>query len=220
MKFKPLSKDLLLSLTSSIFTENNDLSIALVGGLPIQGLIAPREVRKTSDIDIVAKNKNEAEMLVKRYGEKYNTYYNSQLDKYSVYKWEEGIHMDVYPGKIGLYKFDDEFWKRRILFEKFFIFSASLEDLISLKLYSYIVASKGKEKHMIDIYSILLGKYEIDVFYLRRRLSDLSNILGFEPKYFVDLIKEGEKKIFNQFSKKERNILSEKLSNLLTILYH
>lgn len=42
----------------------------------------------------------------------------------------------------------------------------SPEDLIGIKLYAYLTSDRGRNKHLIDIYSILIGKVEIDLDYL------------------------------------------------------
>jgi hypothetical protein len=42
----------------------------------------------------------------------------------------------------------------------------SPEDLIGIKLYAYLNSDRGRNRHIIDIYSILIGKSEIDLYYI------------------------------------------------------
>jgi len=55
----------LLNLAKSLFEANEDLNLILAGGLAAQKIYANREVRKTSDIDILA-SKEHAEKFVER----------------------------------------------------------------------------------------------------------------------------------------------------------
>ncbi|MFH7880820.1 MAG: nucleotidyltransferase family protein [Candidatus Aenigmatarchaeota archaeon] len=217
MKFKPRDPKDLLKMTDFLFESNEDLLIALIGGLAAQEILSSRAVRRTSDIDIVTKDKETAEKLVGRLSNiGFQVHYNPDLDKYSVFNWDEGIHIDIYLGKVGTYEIDNKFWERVIQAEGSSIVYASPEDLISIKLYSYLASSRGKEKHLIDICCIILGREEIDTKYLAERFVFLSKILGFEPKYFLNLLKgiEEKKNILTQFTSKEKRMLKEEISYL------
>jgi hypothetical protein len=122
----------LLNLAKSLFEANEDLRLILVGGLAAQKIYANREVRKTSDIDILAP-REDAEKFVERMKENgYETFYNTTLDKYSAFKHEEGIHIDIYPGKIGKYSVENI--KKVVNRDEIKVVSP--EDLIGIKLYS------------------------------------------------------------------------------------
>lgn len=83
-----------------LFEANEDLNLIIVGGLAAQEIYSNREVRRTSDIDILT-TRSEAEKLVERMKKNgYDVFYNETLDKYSIQKHEEGIHIDVYPDRI------------------------------------------------------------------------------------------------------------------------
>ena len=140
-----------------LFEANEDLNLIIVGGLAAQEIYSNRKVRGTSDIDILT-TRSDAEELVERMKKNgYDVFYNETLDKYSIQKHEEGIHIDVYPDRIGKI-FDWEYWKSdRGRWD---------EDLIGIKLYAYLNSDRGRNKHLIDIYSILIGKVEIDLDYL------------------------------------------------------
>lgn len=203
----------LLKLAEFLFESNEDLPLALIGGLAAQGIMANREVRKTSDIDIVAEKRHTAETLIERLSRtgEYKTYHNQELDKYSVYNWEEGIHIDIYPGKIGAYPIDENFWRRAQNLEGSSIRYASPEDLIAIKLYAYLTSSRGRIKHLVDIFSVLIGKYELDVSYFLDRLVYLGMILGCEPKFFLGVLRESNENVLTQFTSKERRILKEEI---------
>ncbi|MEM5875626.1 MAG: nucleotidyltransferase family protein [Candidatus Aenigmatarchaeota archaeon] len=215
-KYNPPSIRTMLDMANFLFESNEDILMALIGGLAVQGLLSNRETRKTSDIDIVVKDKDCAEKLIERYkNSEYQTYYNQDLEKYSIYNWDKGIHIDVYPGKIDAYSFDHEFWNKIVCPEGYSFCHASPEDLIAVKLYAYITSKKGKEKHLIDIYTILLGKAEIDINYLARRVRELSNILGLEYKHILEIIKEKKDNVIVQFKPKEIRMLQEEVSYLI-----
>ena len=59
----------LLNLTRSLFEANEDLYLILVGGLAAQKIYAKREVRKTSDADVLAP-REDAEKFVERMKDK------------------------------------------------------------------------------------------------------------------------------------------------------
>lgn len=215
-KYNPPSIRTMLDMANFLFESNEDILMALIGGLAVQGLLSNRETRKTSDIDIVVKDKDCAEKLIERYkNSEYQTYYNQDLEKYSIYNWDKGIHIDVYPGKIGSYSFDKKFWNKIICPEGYSFCYASPEDLISIKLYAYITSSRGKNKHLIDIYTIILGKADIDVSYLAERIEYLGKILGVEPRYILEILSKGKENIYSQFSSKEIRMLKEEISYLL-----
>ena len=93
----------LLNLARSLFESNEDLKLFLIGGLAAQNIYASMEVRKTSGIDILT-TREDAERLVGRMRNNgYGTFYNPDLGEYSVFKHDEGIHIDIYQGGIGGY---------------------------------------------------------------------------------------------------------------------
>jgi len=206
----------LLNLANFLFESNEDLTMALIGGLPIQEIIADRRVRRTSDIDIMFDSRESATKFIER-GKKnlnYDTFYNEKLDKYSVFNHEEGIHIDVYPGKLGEYKPDNNFWENKIQPEGYSLIMASPEDLIAIKLYSYLFSTQGKNKHLVDIYSIILGKYEIRVGYLIDRLGYLSKLLNIPTENLVSTLTDIKENTLAQFTSKEKRFLKEEMEYL------
>lgn len=215
-KYNSPSMRKMLDIVNYLFENNGDILMSLIGSLSIQGFLSKCQTRWVSDIDIVVKDKNCAEKLIRRYEDsEYQTYYNQNLDKYAIYNWERGIHIDVYPGKIGRYSFDGKFWNRIICPEGYSFCYASPEDLISIKLYAYIDSSRGKYKHLIDIYTIILGKANIDVLYLAERIKYLGKVLGVEPKYILEILGEEKENIYSLFRSREIRMLKEKISYIL-----
>jgi len=202
----------LLWLAKSLFEANEDLNLILVGGLVAQEIYASRRIRRTSDIDILT-TREKAEIFVKRMRENgYETFYNDILDKYSVYKHEEGIHIDVYPGKIG--KYSIERIRRLRKMGEFLVVSP--EDLIGIKLYAYLVAERGRNKHMIDIYAIIIGKEELDLDYL---LNDVipyvSKITDIGVEKLLETICSADYGALNQFTSKEKRFIKEECNRML-----
>lgn len=200
MKFEPKSEEELINLVKSLFEANEDLQIALVGGLAIS-VYSNRRIRNTSDIDIVLESKERSEIMVRR-GKinGYNTYYNPDLNKYSIFKHEEGIHIDIYPGEIGGYLIDRIFWEKCREIDSLRV--ASPEDLIAMKYYAYI--NSKKPKHLIDIYSIIISVDDLNIEYLKFRLEKIGNPL----EIFNSLIYN---KIIDQFNSREKKKLEKRL---------
>jgi hypothetical protein len=196
----------LLNLAKSLFEANEDLNLILLGGLAAQKIYANREVRKTSDIDILA-SREHAEKFVKRMKENgYETFYNTTLDKYSAFKHEEGIHIDIYPGKIGKYSIENI---KRVL-DREGIRVVSPEDLIGIKLYSYLTAKTGRNKHLIDIYSIIIGKPELDLsYFFERVIPYVSKITEVSEKEIIEIMCNGNGGVLKQFTPKERRFIKE-----------
>ena len=202
----------LLNLVHSLFESNEDLDLVLVGGLAAQGVYnaCDRWVRRTSDIDILARSREDAEELVRRMKESgYETFYNERLDKYSVFKHEEGIHIDIYPGKIGKYSLEG----RRVL-DINGLRVLSPEDLIGVKIYAYLTAERGNKKHLIDIYTIIIGKYEIDLDYLLEEVIPyVSKITGLSKKEIIKRMYD--EKALDQFRPKERRFIREEYKRIV-----
>lgn len=214
MRIKPPEE--LLNLAKSLFEANEDLTLALVGGLAAQEIYALRRIRSTSDIDIATKREYVDVFLERSKKIGYETFYNENLDKYSVFKHEEGIHIDIYPDKIERYSFDINFWKKCKEIDSFTVVSP--EDLIAIKIYSYLKTKKGSRKHMIDIYSIIIGKEEIDLNYLENRIEKIAEILDMPlSKLFscFNLRSEDAKRVLEQFSSKEVRFLKEEIKRIL-----
>jgi len=204
--------DELLSLAQFLFESNEDLNLCLVGGLLAQEIYGARRVRKTSDIDILAP-REDAEKFVERMRKNgYETFYNPDLDKYSVFKHEEGIHIDVYPGRIGRYQLDHI---GRVVIKNG-IPVVSPEDLIGIKLYAYLTAERGRNKHLIDIYTILIGKEELDLDYLLEKVIPyVSTITGLTEWEILERMCRGNENVFCQFTPKERRFILEECRRIL-----
>jgi hypothetical protein len=209
---KPKDPKELLSLAKFLFEANEDLNLILVGGLAAQEIYSNREVRRTSDIDILT-TRSEAEELVKRMKNNgYDVFYNETLDKYSIQKHEEGIHVDVYPDKIGKYSINNI---ERVV-EIDGIRVASAEDLIGIKLYAYLASDRGRNKHLIDIYSILIGKVEIDLDYLLDKVIPyVSKITDFSPRELIVKICSKDEGVLGQFTSKEKRFIQEECERIL-----
>jgi len=202
----------LLNLTQFLFESNEDLDLCLVGGLAVQEVYGARRVRKTSDIDILAPRKD-AEKFVERMRKNgYETFYNPDLDKYSIFKHEEGIHIDIYPGRIGRYELEHI---GRVLIKNG-IAVASPEDLIGIKLYAYLTAERGNNKHLIDIYTIIIGKEELELERLiREALPYVSKITNVSEMEILERMCRGSENVFSQFTPKERRFIIEECKRIL-----
>ena len=202
----------LLNLAHSLFESNEDLSLVLIGGLAAQEVYNDRyrRVRKTSDIDILAESRDDAEEFVRRMKESsYETFYNEGLDKYSVFKHEEGIHIDIYPGKIGKYSL-----KGRRVLDVNGLRVLSPEDLIGVKLYAWLTSEKGNKKHLIDIYTIIIGKYEIDLDYLLKKVIPyVSKITGLSEKEIIERMYD--ERVLEQFKPKEIRFIEEEYKRIV-----
>jgi hypothetical protein len=209
---KPKDPKELLSLAKFLFEANEDLNLILVGGLAAQEIYSNREVRRTSDIDILT-TRSEAEELVKRMKNNgCDVFYNETLDKYSIQKHEEGTHIDVYPGRIGKYSIDNV---GRVI-EVDGIRVASAEDLIGIKLYAYITSDRGRNKHLIDIYSILIGKVEIDLDYLLDKVIPyVSKITDVNPRELIGKMCSNDEGVLGQFTSKEKRFIQEECKRIL-----
>jgi hypothetical protein len=209
---KPKDPEELLSLAKFLFEANEDLNLIIVGGLAAQEIYSNREVRRTSDIDILT-TRSEAEELVERMKKNgYDVFYNETLDKYSIQKHEEGIHIDVYPDKIGKYSIENI---RRVI-EVDRIKAASAEDLIGIKLYAYLTSYRGRNKHIIDIYSILIGKVEIDLDYLLDKVIPyVSKITDFSSRELIGKMCSSNEGVLNQFTSKEKRFIQEECKRIL-----
>jgi hypothetical protein len=208
----PKEPEELLNIAKSLFEANEDLNLVLVGGLAAQKIYANREVRKTSDIDILAP-REDAEKFVERMKENgYETFYNTGLDKYSVFRHKEGIHIDVYPGKIGKYSIENI---KKVL-DINGIRVVSPEDLVGIKLYAYLTSEMGKKKHLVDIYSILIGKPELDLsYFLERVVPYVSKITEVSEKEIIEAMCNGSEGVLKQFSPKERRFIKEECERIL-----
>jgi len=202
----------LLNLAKSLFETNEELPLILGGGLAAQEVYASRRIRPTSDIDVFTLSRNDAREFVRRMGENgYEVFYNPTLDKYSVFKHEKGIHIDVYPEKVGIYSLSGV----RVL-ERRGIRVVSPEDLIGIKIYAYLLAEKGRLKHLVDIYAILIGKEELSIEYL------LEKVLPYVSKVTYTSVKEILERIspqknenaLQQFMRKERRFINEEYQRI------
>lgn len=204
----------LLNLARSLFEANEDLRLILVGGLAAQKIYANREVRKTSDIDILAP-REDAEKFVERMKENgYETFYNTTLDKYSAFKHEEGIHIDIYPGKIGKYSIENI--KKVVNRDEIRVVSP--EDLIGIKIYAYLTTEMGKNKHLVDIYSILIGRPELDLNYLLKKVIPyVSKITEVSEKEIIEIMCNGSEGVLKQFTPKERRFIKEECDRILNM---
>jgi len=201
----------LLNFAHSLFESNEDLGLVLIGGLAAQEIYSGnRRIRKTTDIDILAEGREDAEDLVKRMKENgYETFYNEGWDKYSVFRHEEGIHIDIYPGKIGKYSFE----RRRVL-DINGLRVLSPEDLIGTKLYAWLVSEKGNKKHLIDIYTIIIGKYEINLDHLLKEVVPyVSEITGLSEKEIIGRMYD--ERVLEQYSSKEIRFIKEEYKRIV-----
>jgi hypothetical protein len=209
---KPKDPEELLSLTKFLFEANEDLNLILVGGLAAQEIYSNREVRKTSDIDILTTRRGAEELVERMKKNGYDVFYNETLDKYSIQKHEEGIHIDVYPDRIGKYSIKNI---KRVI-EVDGIRVASAEDLIGIKLYAYLTSDRGRNKHLIDIYSILIGKLEIDLDYLLDKVIPyVSKITDISSKELIGKMCSNSESVLSQFTSKEKRFIQEECKRIL-----
>jgi hypothetical protein len=209
---KPKDPEELVSLVKFLFEANEDLNLIIIGGLAAQEIYSNRKVRNTSDIDILTTGR-EAEELVERMKKNgYDVFYNETLDKYSIQKHEEGIHIDVYPDRIGRYSIKNIL---RVI-EVSGIRVASAEDLIGIKLYAYLTSDRGRNKHLIDIYSILIGKVEIDLDYLLDNVIPyVSKITDISSRELIEKMCSNNEGVLSQFTSKERRFIQEECKRIL-----
>jgi hypothetical protein len=202
----------LLNLAKSLFEANEDLHLILVGGLAAQKIYANREVRKTSDIDILAP-REDAEKFVERIKENvYETFFNTTLNRYAAFKHKEEIHIDIFPGKIGKYSIENI--ERVLDIEGIRVVSP--EDLIGIKLYAFLTAEMGKKKHLVDIYSIQIGKPKLDLNYLLKKVIPyVSNITEVSEKEIIEIMCNGNGGVLKQFTTKERRFIKQECNRIL-----
>jgi Fe-S cluster biosynthesis and repair protein YggX len=147
----------------------------------------------------------------------YETFYNATLDKYSAFKHEEGVHIDIYPGKIGKYSIENI---KRVL-DREGIRVVSPEDLIGIKLYTFLTAEMGKNKHLVDIYSILIGRFELDLNYLLKKVIPyVSKITEVSEEEIIEIICKGNEGVLKQFTPKERRFIKEECDIILNAFKH
>ena len=209
---KSKSPEELLNLAKFLFEANEDLNLILIGGLAVQKIYSNREIRKTSDIDILTTRRDAEELVERMKKNGYDVFYNDTLDKYSIQKHEEGIHIDVYPDRIGKYSVKNI---GRVI-EKEGMQVASAEDLIGIKLYAYVVSDRGKNKHIVDIYSILIGKVDIDLDYLLdRAIPYVSKITDIGSKELIEKMCSNNEGALSQFTSKEKRFIQEECKRIL-----
>jgi len=203
--------EILKNEADSLFEANEDLDLALIGGLPSQEFYSNRRKRITSDIDIASRD----DKIVRRLKEnEYKIFYNDSLKKYSARRCDPPIHIDIYPRSLGVYKWDEEFFERRVQPEGWSLLISSVEDLLALKMLAYLASGMGKRKHLIDIYSIIIGPYEIDLKFLKNRVKKLSRETHIPyPNLIESALKEDEKAL-QQFSPKERRFIVSEIKRI------
>ncbi|RLJ02235.1 MAG: hypothetical protein DRP10_01910 [Candidatus Aenigmatarchaeota archaeon] len=210
--------DLLVSKADSFFEENKDLNLALIGGLAVQEFYSAKRKRVTSDIDISSLD----DEIVKRFEEKgYEIYKNEILDKYSARDNENQIHIDIYTSRISYFEIDKLVFENRVEPEGYSLKLASPEDITTMKILSILTTEKGKSKHKIDIYSMILNPdIDFDLKYLAKRIK--TKILPKIPANYSSIINEitkSSKGVMDQFSKKERRFLKSELNRLKNKLF-
>jgi len=209
------SPEELANLFWSISEAFEDLPFYLVGGLAAQEFYSRRRVREVSDIDILTRSREDAEEFLRRMkSHGWDVFYNESLDKYTTFKHNIGIYIDVYPGKIGKYPIE----KIERFVEIYDMVIVSPEDLIGIKLYSYLDADRGNNKHIIDVYTILIGKVEIDLDYLLNRvIPTVSEITDLSIKEIIETMCNPSESILSKFRFKERRFIELECKR---ILYH
>jgi len=210
--------DLLVSEADSFFEENKDLNLALIGGLAVQEFYSAKRKRVTSDIDISSLD----DEIVKRFEEKgYEIYKNEILDKYSARDNENQIHIDIYTSRISYFEIDKLVFENSVEPEGYSLKLASPEDITTMKILSILTTEKGKSKHKIDIYSMILNPdIDFDLKYLAKRIK--TKILPKIPANYSSIINEitkSSKGVMDQFSKKERRFLKSELNRLKNKLF-
>jgi len=92
----------------------------------------------------------------------------------------------------------------------------SPEDLIGIKLYAYLTAEMGKNKHLVDIYSILIGRPELDLNYLLKKVIPyVSKITEVSEKEIIEIMCNGSEGVLKQFTPKERRFIKEECDRIL-----
>jgi len=191
-----------------------------MGGLAAQEIYGRGSSRRsTNDVDVIAENRSDAEEFVRRlqkYG--YQTFYNNKLDKYSVFgttKDGRYLHIDIYPGKIGEYSSNCIDFERIQEYGNIRVISP--EDLIGIKLYAYIVAERGKYKHLIDIYTILYHQSsKLDLDYLfNMPLACVSEITGANKRELLRIICYDNQKLLNIFPRRERAEIRKRCEEII-----
>ena len=190
---------------------NEDLDLALIGGLTAQEFYSSRRVRVTSDIDIASMD----ERIVERLRENnYSVYYNENLKKYSARNFNPPVHIDIYPRSLGVYSWDELFWERRVKLDNWDVYLASPEDMLAIKLYAWLISDRGKGKHLIDFYTITIGPMEVQTNYFANRIKKLSKELGKNYHGLVESIPVEDEGVLNQFSSKERRFIKNEMKRL------
>lgn len=203
--------ELLLYEADSLFEENEDLCLALIGGLAVQEFYSTNRKRKSSDIDITSLDERIVERLAER---EYELYKNEVLDKYSAKNYEKQIHIDIYTGKVNLFDLDKTFFDNRVEPEGYNLQLASPEDITTMKTIPILTADRGKGKHYIDIYCMVLNSdIDFDLEYLAKRIkTKILPKITVDYPYVVTKITKPSTKILEQFSKKERRFLESELN--------
>ncbi len=210
--------ELLVSEADSFFEENEDLNLALIGGLAVQEFYSAKRKRVTSDIDISSLD----DEIVKRFEEKgYKIYKNGILNKYSARDYENQIHIDIYTSRISYFEIDELIFEKSVEPEGYSLKLASPEDITTMKILSILTTEKGRSKHKIDIYSMILNSdIYFDWEYLAKRIK--TKILPHIPANYHSIINEitkSSKGVMDQFSKKERRFLESELNRLKNKLF-
>jgi hypothetical protein len=202
----------MLNFVKHLFEANEDLNLILIGGLAAQEIYGNRMVRKSSDIDLLA-NEKDAKKFVKRMKKNgYEIFYNEDLHKYSIYNKKKEIHIDVYPDKIGKYSIKRLNGSTNIGGIKVIL----PEDLIGIKIYSYFDAKKGNDKHLIDIYTILIGNKELELdYFFKKVLPYVSHLTKVKEEEILEELYNGNKGAFNQFTLKEKRFIKGEMERIL-----
>jgi len=92
----------------------------------------------------------------------------------------------------------------------------SPEDLIGIKLYAYLTAERGNNKHKIDIYAIIIGKEELDLDYLLGEVIPyVSKITDLTEMEIIGRMCSGNENVLCQFTPKERRFISQECKRIL-----
>lgn len=205
--------EMLLEETEYLFEENEDIErLALAGGLAAY-LYAQKRRRKTSDIDIITGDETLVRRL-KRNG--YHVYYNENLDKYSaVYVERPQSYTDIYIRRIGEYRIDSSDFENTRTFPGYSIRAVAPEILVAMKLVATLTSRRGRGKHLIDIYSIVLNpEVELNPQYLGSILKrKLPNNISYSSA-ILTLTNPNNSILKNNFRNKERRIIINELELL------
>jgi len=192
----------------SIMEAYEDLHLALIGGLAAQEFYSQRRVRLTSDIDLASID----ERIVKRLKKDgYSIFYNDTLKKYSAR--DTKIHIDIYPRFLGRYQWDKLFWRERVKPNGWNIYLASPEDMLAIKLYAWLTSERGRTKHLIDYYTILVGPEEIRLSYFENRLKKLSKEIGVNFDHLLKSLPL-ENSALAQFNSKEKRFIKSEMERI------